>query len=130
MEDHFEEFENANSVLRRDLLPWWIKVFSWLFMILGGIAIISLYTLFFGEIPQLGLFGIDAADFFPYGLIVLLATAALNAYEGYLLWFEKKEAIKIGKITVVWNLLLCVAVTIISLLFFTINFRKWNTAGR
>ncbi|WP_428229006.1 hypothetical protein [Flavobacterium sp.] len=46
-ESHFDEFDKP-PIIRRKLLPWWIKIFCWVFMILAlcavGAIIMNLFT--------------------------------------------------------------------------------------
>lgn len=68
----FEEFETkAHFIRRRNLLPVWIKIFVWLFLIGGALCVSFLIFGIFSNKIDLSLYGIDANH--PYtvpGLIV------------------------------------------------------------
>jgi hypothetical protein len=46
LESHFDEFDKL-PVIRRKLLPWWIKTFCWIFMFLAICALSSIIMSFF-----------------------------------------------------------------------------------
>ncbi|WP_449387248.1 hypothetical protein [Chryseobacterium lineare] len=86
----FEEFEKkANFTRRRNLLPVWIKIFVWFFLIGGSISALFLGIGPFVRQFKISIYGIDAHH--PYtvpGLIVSFS----YIYKGivaYGLWFEQ-----------------------------------------
>ena len=105
-ETSFEEFEN--KIPRRQLLPWWIKFFCWLFMLFGVLAILCLISGFFGVLPSLAFYGFETNQ--PLSLIGLLiiSIAVLKGFTAYSLWFEKDFAIKLGKIDAILGIVICV----------------------
>lgn len=58
---------------RRKLLPLWIKIFSWIFVVMGAMAVLCLFLAAL-EIPvSLVFFGLEANDGFSVtGLIIIL----------------------------------------------------------
>ncbi|MGV3460779.1 MAG: hypothetical protein ACO1N9_10045 [Flavobacterium sp.] len=115
MSGNFDEFDIELKLKRRTLLPWWIKLFCWIFMIFGVVVFATIFQLFFDQRPTLSFYGLATETFYPFGMIVLYIVFFLNAVSGYLLWFEKDAAITVGKIVVFVGIALCVASFIIAL---------------
>ena len=57
-ESHFEEFEKP-LIIRRKLLPWWIKTFCWIFMVMGVCVIGALIASPFTTSFQLSIYGFE-----------------------------------------------------------------------
>lgn len=123
MDNSFDEFEDINTVKRREMLPWWIKLFSWVFMVLAVIACLTPIQLLFGHVPNLSFYGFDSAKFFPYSLLVIYLIFILNGLIGYMLWFEKDKAIEWGKICAVFGIVACVISFLLTLLDGQFTFR-------
>lgn len=101
----FSEFEN--NINRRSLLPWWIKIFCWFFMLFGALATICLFLGFTNIKPALALYGFETNE--PFSLIGILVIG-LGIFKGitaYALWFEKDNAITLGKICAILGIVIC-----------------------
>ncbi|OMQ13337.1 hypothetical protein [[Flexibacter] sp. ATCC 35103] len=118
LESHFDEFDKA-PVIRRKLLPWWIKTFCWIFMILAICALGSIIMSFFISNVNVSLyrFSSDTA-LSPIGMFIV-AIMVLKGFAAYSLWFEKANAISIGKIDAVLGVVICI--TSMFVLPFTTN---------
>jgi hypothetical protein len=115
--------ENAttqNNQRRRDLLPNWIKFFTWLFMIFGTLAPIGLIAGLFGANFSLALFGFETTE--PLSLVGLGLTFlfALKGFVAYSLWMEKDWAIQIAEI----DAYLCIAICVLSMIFFPFSYTE------
>ena len=107
IENSFEEFENVKK-RRRKLLPWWIKVFCWIFMLFGLLSFVCLILGFTNIKPSLAFYGFETNEPFSlYGLVVI-SVGLLKGITAFALWFEKDFAIKIGKIDAIIGMVLCV----------------------
>jgi hypothetical protein len=105
-ENTFEEFEKTKK-RRRKLLPWWIKVFCWIFMLFGVLSFVCLILGFTNIKPGLAFYGFETNEPFSlYGLIVI-SIGLLKGFTAFSLWFEKDFAIKIGKIDAIIGIVLC-----------------------
>lgn len=107
----FEEFDNTTK--RRDLLPVWIKIFTWFFLIGGSVASLILIAGFFLTNVSLSIYGIKANH--PYtipGLIVciLLIFKAIVAYG---LWFEEKWGPKTAIIDAIIGIIVCIVMMVV-----------------
>lgn len=110
----FAEFDTSNSLTRRrNLLPMWIKIFLWLFLIGGAIAAIQLMAGPFITRTTLSLYGIDATH--PYSGTGLLI-CSLFIYKGivaYGLWFEQKWAPQAAIIDAIVGIAICLIMMVI-----------------
>lgn len=88
----FAEFDNNVLTRRRDLLPTWIKIFLWIFLIGGAVAAGLLIAGSLITQTSLSLYGMNANH--PYSMTGLLI-CFLFLFKGivaYGLWFEQKWA--------------------------------------
>ncbi|MBC5834454.1 hypothetical protein G6N05_07275 [Flavobacterium sp. F372] len=102
----FDQFEKK-PVNRRALLPVWIKVFCWLFMIMGVAGIACFLIGIFGGTADLSLYGFETNK--PVSLLgsLIIALMSFKAFTAYSLWFEKDNAIQLGKIDAIAGIIIC-----------------------
>lgn len=111
----FDEFDNSKKAIkrRRDLLPIWIKIFTWIFLIFGIISIIIPILGLFLEKVDLSLYGLSTTSAFsPIGIAIVL----LFLFKGivaYGLWFEKKWAVQFAIIDAIIGIVVSSYVMII-----------------
>lgn len=108
MENNEEFITNpkiADKIERRALLPWWMKIFCWIFMLVGLENSLNwLLRLSVDQPLYVNLFSnrLDVTILLLSPLGFLIGTLVLfKAFVGYALWFEKDNALKLGKIDVV-----------------------------
>ncbi len=102
----FEEFENTER--RRKLLPWWIKVFCWIFMLFGVLSLVCLILGFTNIKPALAFYGFETNEPFSLFGLLVISIGLLKGITAFSLWFEKDNAVKIGKIDAIFGIILCV----------------------
>lgn len=112
-----DNFQNKLFTRRRDLLPMWMKIFCWIFMIMG-------FTLPFGFILgllgmkfSLAFFGLETNEPFSIVGIILLVIFTLKGIAAFSLWTEKDWAIKIGRADAIVGIILCVFMMVIFPIF-------------
>jgi hypothetical protein len=106
---------------RRSLLPWWIKLFLWIFLVFGIIAPAGV-VLGLMDIPfQLSLYGLTTSD--PLSAIGLFLTAVflLKGILAVGLWSEKDWAINLGMFDAILGIGVCVFMMVIYPFMFTEN---------
>lgn len=113
---------------RRSLLPWWIKIFIWIFLVFGAIVPVALIFGILGNSFQISLYGIQTNNILSLTGIALLSLFLEKAIVAYGLWTEKAWAISFGIADGVLGILICIfsmfIVPILSLQKgFTISFR-------
>lgn len=92
---------------RRELLPWWIKVFIWIFLIIGALVPLAFTLGILGYKFQLALYGFDTNEPLSLTGLFLSAIFTLKGVAAFGLWFEKKWAINIGLIDSSLGILIC-----------------------
>ena len=50
------------AIKRRTLLPWWIKIFSWLFLIFGAVVPIALILGLIGVSFEVSMYGLTTTN--------------------------------------------------------------------
>lgn len=108
LKSNFDEFEKSD-VIRRKLLPWWIKVFCWIFMFMGVCCVGTLIASSFLDNVYLSLYGFMSSTAYSITGIFIISIMILKAYAAYSLWFEKDNAIIIAKIDAIVGIVACIA---------------------
>ena len=98
---------NENSVRRRDLLPLWIKVFVWIFMIVGVIAPLSLLAGLSGASVQLALYGLETNEPLSTAGLIISLLFLFKGIISYGLWTEKDWAVNLGIIDAIVGIVIC-----------------------
>jgi hypothetical protein len=109
MEQHLLDdiADDTNKVRRRTILPVWIKIFIWIFMVTGALAVPMFVLGLTGFHFELALYGFETNE--PFSLVGLLLLV-LFAYKGlvsFALWFEWVWAIEMGMIDAVAGIVVC-----------------------
>ncbi|WP_313807798.1 hypothetical protein [Flavobacterium sp.] len=98
---------------RRALLPLWIKIFTWFFMIFGISVPFAIGFGAFGEAFDLSLYGIDTNQ--PLSLlgVFVLSLISFKAITAISLWFEKDYATDLAKIDSYIGFVLCLLMMVV-----------------
>lgn len=113
---------------RRALLPIWIKVFTWFFMIAGAFVPIDFIIGLFGLNFQLALYGLETNNPLSALALFLIFLFLLKGYAAFSLWTEKDWAINFAIVDAVLGIAVCSAVMFVFPYFiensgFRFNFR-------
>ena len=100
---NFSEFENIPLRYRRELLPWWVRGFSWMFIVMGALAVPGFVSLFFAPNFESSLFDLDQSV--PNGKFISAVLFLISGFTGLWLWLEKKDAVTIAIICGFINLI-------------------------
>ena len=103
----FAQFEIKN-IERRKLLPLWIKVFCWIFMLMALASIVCLIFGAFGNSADLAFYGFETNKPLTLIGIFIISIMLLKGFSAYALWFEKDYAIKLCKIDAILGIAICV----------------------
>lgn len=106
LENKFDEFEKP-LIIRRKLLPWWMKVFCWIFMIMGACGFIALPASLFMSHFHLEFYGFETNVPISITGLLIMAVLIFKGFAAYSLWFEKTNAISIGKFDAILGVVLC-----------------------
>lgn len=113
---------NEYSVRRRLLLPWWIKIFIWIFFLFGLIVPFSIIFGVLGKSFQIALYSLETNHPFSITGLLLISLFVLKGIVAYGLWFEKRWAIDWGIVDAILGVIIC-TYTFISSLFSTNSFQ-------
>jgi hypothetical protein len=92
---------------RKQLLPWWIKTFCFIFMLFGPIAMLGFIAGAFGTRFDLALFGLETTEpLSPIGLLIS-SQFILKGIVAYGLWNEKAWGIKLAVVDAFISIGLC-----------------------
>jgi len=104
------------------LLPWWIKVFMWIFLV-GGVFVIGIAAAaVFGITATLSIYGFDTSEIVSPVGILLVIVYSIKAVTSYGLIAQKDWAIKIGLVDASLGIFLCLVAMIYPFLYGQWNF--------
>jgi len=98
---------NENKVKRRSLLPLWIKIFIWIFMITGAIAPLCLLAGLSGASVQLALYGLESSEPLSTAGLIISVLFLFKGIVAYGLWAEKDWAVSLGIIDAIVGIIIC-----------------------
>lgn len=133
-QQHIELLNNDVQIKsRKNLLPLWIKIFVWIFLVLGAMVPIALIFGLLGKSFQLAIYGLETNEPFSTIGITTLLIFSLKAIVAFGLWTEKNWAIKLAIIDALIGVIICSYIMIIAPILstekgFTFNFRLELTA--
>ncbi|GGF14905.1 hypothetical protein [Flavobacterium limi] len=107
LENQFDEFDKP-LIIRRKLLPWWIKTFCWIFMILGVCGAGTIIGSAFTENVNLSIYGFTSNTAYSATGVFIITIMIYKAFTAYSLWFEKNNAITIAKIDAILGIVICI----------------------
>jgi hypothetical protein len=115
--------ENKITGRRRKLLPWWMKVFIWIFMFTGasGIVVVLLEAIgspiHFWFVSESSIYGMQTFERFSLLGIFISTLIIFKGYTAFAMWTEKKPAIKLGLIDAVVGIIVCIIMMIVKPVF-------------
>jgi|SRR5664279_1273731 len=108
--------QQLTAVKRKKLLPWWIKVFMWIFLVFGIFAPVGIIFALLGYGFQLGLYGLDTNQPLSIIGISVILLFLIKGVTSYGLLKETDWAIAIGIIDAIIGMAICVAMMLIPFL--------------
>lgn len=113
---------------RRNLLPLWIKIFTWLFMLMGIAIPMALIFGALGEKFDLSIYGLATNE--PISLLgfLTLSLITFKSITAFSLWFEKDFATDLAKIDTYIGIVICLFMMLVYPIFdnhdgFSLEFR-------
>ncbi|WP_300672366.1 hypothetical protein [Soonwooa sp.] len=106
--DIFDSFDSEN-IRRRTLLPLWMKIFTWIFLVTGVAAavILPIASIFLTKI-DLEIYGFYATQLWTFDGVAILLIFLLKGIVAYGLWFEKDWAIKLAIVDAILGIVICI----------------------
>jgi hypothetical protein len=105
-----EQLLIGKSARRRKLIPIWIKIFIWIFIVFTCFIPPTLLMSLMGYHPLLALYGFETTDTFSITWWFICSLFLFKGITGFALWSEKSYAIKLGIIDAVIGIMICSAI--------------------
>lgn len=114
MESQFDQFEQSTT-LRKDLIPTWIKVFSWLFLITGILGLFGLLSYVFNPLLNINIYDINLKE--NSFILSMFSTLIIifNGFTAYLILKKEDKAIEIARINALIGIVICITSTFLNL---------------
>jgi hypothetical protein len=114
--------QQMSAVKRKSLLPWWIKIFMWIFLIFGAFAPIGFVFGMLGYNFKLSLYGgLETSDPISITGICIILLFLLKGVTSYGLLRETDWAVKLGIIDAITGFAICVFVMFYPLFYSFMN---------
>lgn len=101
------EFDQMALPRRRSLMPWWVKLFTWIFLVLGAITVMGFVAGFFGFNTNISLYGLETSQPLSVTGLVLMTVFLLKGVTAFALWMEQDWAIHVGFADAILGILFC-----------------------
>lgn len=108
---------------RRSLLPLWIKIFIWIFMILGVLVPLGYIFSLSGAGFNVAIYGYESSDPLSWQAILISATMLGNGIVAYLLYTQHRNAVAIALPVAYFNIALCVISMVLTMAQGSISLR-------
>jgi hypothetical protein len=123
-----EPLLKQSLINRRKLLPVWIKVFVWIFMIMGAIVPLAFVFSLFGGTFQISFYGLESNTGLNTIGAIALTLFLLKGMAAFALWTEKDWGVDIAIVDAIIGIIVCLFVMMVYPLIdntegFTINIR-------
>ena len=105
-----EQLLIGKSVRRRKMIPIWIKIFIWIFIVFACFIPLVFVMSLMGYRPLLALYGLEATDSFSISWGLICSLFLFKGITAFALWSEKSYAIKLGIIDAVLGIMICSAI--------------------
>lgn len=104
----------TRTVRRRALLPLWIKIFCWLFMIAGAFTPITFIAGLYFQMPyQAEILGLKSYDPFSVVNFIILGLFLLKGIAAFGLWAEKDWGIIVAVVDAIISIAVCCIVMLV-----------------
>ena len=101
------------NLLRRALLPLWIKIFIWLFLVVGGLTPLIIVLNILGYPTLISLYGLSANTSFDLMGALILALFLYKAVVSYALWAGYQNAVNMALVDATIGVVICVHLNLI-----------------
>ncbi|WP_157760620.1 hypothetical protein [Chitinophaga caeni] len=106
--DDFEE----KIVNKRKLLPIWIKIFCWFFLLGGLCEVIIFLGILLGVTPVLAFYGLESQEAFSPTSLLLQSILIIKAIVAFGLLKYKKWAVDLAVLDAIIGIVICLTVSI------------------
>jgi hypothetical protein len=113
-----ESFLQLYTTQRKELLPWWVKTFCWIFLIFGFIAFPAIIFGILGYKFQLNIYGLETSEPISFIGISIVAIFLFKGITAYSLLSQKKWGIVLGIVDAITGIVICTFFILYSFLNF------------
>ena len=92
---------------RRELLPTWIKVFIWIFLVFGAIVPIVLVLGLTGLRVNIALYGLETIEPYSYLGLLIISIFILKGLTAFGLWWEKDWGVNLAIVDAILGICIC-----------------------
>lgn len=111
--DQLNDLEELMVPRRKELLTWWLKFFSAIFVVTGTLGVLSYPYMFLTDSdPRVALYGLESADRTSFLMLVITMLFILKGIASFGLLAEKEWAVDIGLADGWGGILVCLFVMI------------------
>ncbi len=102
----------GKTIRRRKLIPLWIKIFIWIFIVFGCFVPLILLISLSGTQSSLALYGLETNNTYSNIGLLICSLFLFKGITAFGLWTETSWAIKLGIIDAIIGIVICSAVMI------------------
>lgn len=102
-----ESFLQIDIRERKKLIPWWMKIFIWLFLIFGAIAPVGLIFGILGYQFQLSIYGLHTNEPMSFMGFIITAIFLFKGITSYSFLKQTDSAVTLGIIDAIIGILIC-----------------------
>ena len=115
--------DSIEIIDRKKLIPLWIKIFSWIFFVLGFITPVGIIFGILGYPFPLALYGFQTNDALSIIGLLILFLFALKAVVAFGILFQKTWAVKLAIFDAILGIALCVFCMVYLIYYHNFSFR-------
>ena len=113
---------DGQVIQRKQMLPTWIKVFTWIFLVIAAFAPITLILRMLGYNTQLAIYGLETNEAFSTIGVTIVSLLLIKGITSIGFLKETDWAIKLGIIDAIFGISICLAIMIYSLVKADVQF--------
>ena len=106
---------DQHVIRRKQLLPTWIKVFTWIFLVIAVFAPIALILGMLGYETQLAIYGLETNEALSTIGVAVISLMLIKGITSIGFLKETDWAIKLGIIDAIFGIAICISIMIYSL---------------
>ena len=102
-----EQLITKNEIQRKKLLPLWIKIFAWIFLVISVFVPVVFILGLMGYDAALSLYGLETNEPLSIIGIVIMTLFVIKGFTAYGLLREKNWAVNMGLVDAISGIILC-----------------------
>lgn len=103
-------FTQDPKFIRKKLLPLWIKIFSWIFLVIGLLLPLIIFSGIVMHSFAAAMYGLETENIYSFEALLLISIYAFKTFTAYGLLKYKDWAVKFGIIDAITGIAICTGV--------------------